>query len=187
MQKLRLVLKKLCSVSRKKDGSLLVEVLVAVFVFMLLSGLTFTILATGKKAWHIEDASVELQQELRKAMTAMVKDIRQSSSTVIIGVPPTGSWSNSITYRIPAGVNYGYIVWEPQTQFVLGGLGGRQLIKSQIGGAASEVVANNINSLQIRRQFFTRDIVEIVLGADKTTVRGTQINNTLSFQAKLRN
>lgn len=179
------IFRKMRNTLKRNNGSILIEVLVAVFIFMLLLGLIFAILATGKNAWLIEDASVELQQELRKAMTAMAKDIRQTGSATIIGVPATGSWSDNITFRKPTGVTYGYIIWGPQTQFLLGGLNGKQLLRRV--GMADEVIANNVNSLQIRRQFFTRDIVEVVLDADKTTVKGTQIDGTLSFKVKLRN
>lgn len=171
----------------KNNGSILTEVMVVILIFSLLLGVVFTILATGKNAWYIGDTSVELQQELRKAMTIMARDLRQTGSAKIIGVPPNGSWCSSITFQKPTGANFGYITWGPQNQFVLGGLNNRQLLRLNALGNTEEVLANNINSLQIRRQYATRDVIEVVLNADKSTVKGTQINRDLSFQVKLRN
>lgn len=188
MGRFRLIFKKRYQPLSRSKGSALLEVLVAVFIFMLLLGMISLILATGRNAWYIEDVSVELQQELRKAMTVMVKDLRQTSSSTIVGVPSNGSWSNTIYFRKPTGITYGYVDWGPQNQFLLLGTSttGMQLLRA-VGGTTTEVIANNINSLQLRRQFATRDIIEVVLGAQKTTTKGTQITDSLSFQVKMRN
>ncbi len=169
----------------KEDGTLLVEILVAVLVFLLLMGIVLSILVTGRNAWHIEDTGVELQQELRKAMTILVEDLRQTSSVKIIDVPPNGNPYTSITFQIPATVTSGYTLWGDSTQFRLGGLNGKQLLKRV--GLDESVVANNIVSLEFSRALATRDILKVVLQAEKNTLKGTQITTNLDFQVKLRN
>jgi len=170
---------------KQPKGSILIETVVAMAVFLLLLGLVFAILATGKNAWYIEDTSVELQQELRKGIEVMMDDLRQTASSQIVGVTPNGTWYDTITFRKPVNVAGGFIVWSPQTQFILGGLNNRQLLKRI--GSDNKVIANNINSLQIRRQWLSRNIIEVSLSSNKTTVKGTQINSNINFQVKIRN
>ncbi len=170
---------------RQNRGSVLLEVIVAIFVFLIVLALVFTILATGRNAWHIEDTSVELQQELRKGLDVVIEDLRQTASSQMFGVPPDGNWYNTITYRKPTDVSSGFIVWGEQSQFLLGGLNGRQLLRR--AGGSDEVIANNIVSLGIRRQWSTRDVIEVILSADKTTIKGTLIERNINFQIKLRN
>ena len=185
MNSARLIFTNLFRNLKQPKGSILIEAVVAMSVFLLLLGLIFAILATGKNAWYIEDASIELQQELRKGIEVMMEDLRQTASAQIVGVPPNGTWYDTITFCKPVNVAGGFIVWSPQTQFILGGLNGRQLLKRI--GSDDQVIANNINSLQIRRQWLSRNIIEVSLSSDKTTVKGTQINNNINFQVKIRN
>jgi hypothetical protein len=185
MSGFKLITSEIFNVIKNKKSTVMVEAMIAIFVFLLLLGIVFTILVVGRDAWHIEDVNVELQQELRKAMVVMSEDLRQSSATVVFGVPPNGAWVNAITFCKPADVVGGYIIWGPSTEFSLGGLNSRQLLKKI--GIDEEVIANNITSLQIRRRWISRDIIEVVLSADKTTVKGTQITRNINFQVKLRN
>lgn len=190
MKRHKLVFKKIRQSLRGNKGYSFLEVMVVVFIFMLILGMMTLILAAGRNAWYTEDVSVQLQQELRKSMSVMISDLRQTSSSTLIGVPSNGSWSSTIFYQKPTGITYGYIDWGPQYQFLavdLTSVGlGWQLWRVELG-TMPEVIANNINSLQLRRQFASRDIIEVILGAQKTTTKGTQITDSLSFQVKVRN
>lgn len=187
MKKIQLIFKLArAPLDNTEKGSMLLEVLVAIFIFMLLLGLVFSILATGRNAWYIEDVGIELQQELRKAMTVLARDLRQTRLSTIVGVPSTGTWCTSIFFQKPTGVTSGYITWSTQNQFVLGGLNSRQLLR-RVTGTPDEVIANNISALQLRRRSTSRNVIEVVLAAQKTTTKGTQISKSLSFQVKVRN
>ncbi|MFH1621748.1 MAG: hypothetical protein ABIA97_01305 [Candidatus Omnitrophota bacterium] len=185
MERVDVIFRNLFRNLKQSKGSILIEAVIAMSVFLLLLGLVFAVLATGKNAWHIEDVSIELQQELRKGTGVIMEDLRQTASSQIVGVTPNGTWYDTITFRKPVNISGGFIVWSPQIQFLLGGLNNRQLLKRT--GVNDEVIANNINSLQIRRQWLSRNIIEISLSSDKATVKGTQIDNNINFQVKIRN
>ena len=70
-------------------------------------------------------------------------------------------------------------------QFVLGGAGSKQLLRIQ--GADTDILAQNIKSLQFRRQVATPDILEVAMGAEKTTNIGILADYQLSFSIQLRN
>jgi hypothetical protein len=54
-------------------------------------------------------------------------------------------------------------------------------------GAANKIVATNIQTLQIRRQSATPNIVEVSLQAQKNTPRGDTVTMNSDFSVKLRN
>lgn len=172
--------------SRKKDfGFALIEAMMVLFIFVLLSGVMFTILATGRNAWEIGEVRIQLQQELRKGLDAIVEELRQASPDTITNVPADGRWYTTVTFRIPVDVVGGSIVWGNSIQFLLGGLNGRQLLRRS--GGTDSVLANNLIYLGVRRQTATPVIVEISLQGDKTTAKGNRVVSNLNFQVDLRN
>ncbi|MBU3912429.1 MAG: prepilin-type N-terminal cleavage/methylation domain-containing protein [Candidatus Omnitrophica bacterium] len=173
--------------SEKKDfGFTLVEMMVTVFIFLLLIGALFTVLATGSTSWQIGDVRIELQQELRKGMDWIGGELRQGGTFTIEDVPADGSWYDKITFRKPQDVIDGNVVWEnEEIQYLLGGSNDRQLLRKV--DDEERILANNIISFQVRRQPTSPEIVEITLQADKRTVKGHIIELDLNFQIKLRN
>lgn len=171
---------------KKTLGFTLIEIMITVFIFLLLVGALFTILITGKTSWQVGNVRIELQQELRKGMDWITEELRQSGSSAISNVPANGTAYPTISFRIPAGVTNGNIVWESdEIQYLLGGLNNRQLLRQV--GSEQRVLANNIISLEFSRQSLTSNIVEIALETDKMTVRGHLVELDLDFQVKLRN
>lgn len=171
--------------SRRLRGFMLIEMMIAIFIFLLIAAVMFTILATGRNAWQIGDAQILLQQELRKAMDGIVEELRQSGPTRIDIPAVVGEPYNEVTFQIPEDVTFGYVVWGEEIQYLLGGLNGRQLLRRS--GGEERVLANDIISLEFSRQPTSPDIVDVALEVDKETIRGTRIDNNLNFQVKLRN
>lgn len=56
----------------------LVEVLISVFVFTIVAGGLYVVLAGGQSTWHTTDVSVQLQQNLRQAMQRVTRELHES-------------------------------------------------------------------------------------------------------------
>ncbi|MBM3247946.1 MAG: hypothetical protein FJZ10_00750 [Candidatus Omnitrophica bacterium] len=66
-------------ITLKKDNSFtLVEVLIVSFLFLIIMGGILSILAVGRNSWYETDVEIELQQDLRKAITRVTKELRES-------------------------------------------------------------------------------------------------------------
>ena len=160
----------------------LVEVMISVAIFTILFGACFTVLLSGSDSWQVNSAEMQLQQELRKAMDWLKEDLAEGGISTITNVPADWNWYSTITFKAPSGVTSGAITWGSNTiQFVLSS---NQL--RRIEGATTKVIAQNISSLQFRRQASTPHLVEVSLQAQKSSIKGT-ISKTLSFKVQMRN
>lgn len=169
-------------------GFTLVELMIVMLIFSIILGAVFAVMNIGKTSWHLGDAQVEMQQEARKGMDWMTKELRQSGSSAIIGVPADGNFYSTITFRVPDedGIDAnGNIDWGNQISYSLGGLNGQQLLRT-VGGE-STVLANRVVNLQFGRQVATPNIVEITLQSQKTAIPGHLMSATLNSQIRFRN
>ena len=168
-------------------GFTTVEVLVVVFIYSIIAGSCYVALISGNTSWQVTSAQVELQQELRKGMDAMSEDLRQAGASSITNVPADGIWYNTITFKICTGVSSGNISWSSNTiQYVIGsGANVNQILRKS--GSQSKVIAQDIQTLQIRRQSSAPNIVEVSLLAQKNTSGGRLLSLNSNFSAKLRN
>jgi len=172
--------------NQNKTGFSLTELMITLVIFTFLIAALYAVLTTGKASWQIGNAAIDVQQELRHSIDWIAEELRQSGSLAISNVPTDGNWRNTISFRLPAGISNGNLVWATQQiQYSLGGLDGRQLLRTSAG--QQRVLANNIISFQIRRQAARRNIVEIALQAEKINALGSIVSTDLSFQIILRN
>ncbi len=168
---------------KNNRGFTLVEAMVTILLFTVLFGATLMILLTGTDAWEINDAQVELQQELRKAMEWMKEDLRQAGKGSIINVPVDGNWYPSATFNVASGAVGGKIVWSSDT--IQYATVGEQLQRTE--GTQNRVVAQRIQSCQFRRQVGNSDVIKILLLVSKDTFTGQTLTDGLSFEVQLRN
>lgn len=173
---------------RFRTGFTLIELMIVMLIFSIILGAMFAVMNMGKASWHSGDTQIQVQQEARKGMDRIVKELRQTGTSTIIGVPADGNLYNTITFRIPDedGIDAnGNIEWGNQIAYSLGGLNGQQLLRTE--GEGLEVLANRVVNLQFRRQATTPNIVEITLQSQKTTIPGHLISATLNSQIRARN
>jgi prepilin-type N-terminal cleavage/methylation domain-containing protein len=168
-------------------GFTIVEVMMTVFIFVAVAGACYFSLNSGMRNWKVNNARLELQQELRKAMDWMTEDLRHSgTSSSVMNVPADDAWYTSATFRRATGVSGGSIVWSTDTyQYVLGGTGNTTL--QRIVGANTQVVATNVQSLQIRRLSVSPEIVEVRMRVRRPTIGGGFMEANNNFKVKLRN
>jgi Tfp pilus assembly protein PilV len=176
------------AIPRRLRGFSTVEVLVTVLIYALIITSGYLLITTGTVSWQVNNAKVELQQELRKAMEWMSLDLRQAGPASISDVSVNNTWSTQITFRVASGVSGGIVTWSTaQYRYYLGGTGNRQLKRLDVTSGAVKDIAQNIKVLQVRRPVSNPDIVEVALTGETTTAQGRVVNLTLNFEVNLRN
>ncbi len=175
----------------KRYGFTLLELMVVIFIFSIIMAATFGVLSMGTQSWHTGSTQVELQQETRRAMDWMVKEIRQSAEDAIPSMPnPSLSYnSNSITFRVPDDIDGdgdvidvgGDIEWGNTITY---SLLGNQVQRTSVG--VTTVLANRVVNLQFTKAA-NIPIIEISLQAQKDAVPGRAMQSTLNSQVTLRN
>ena len=90
----------------------LVELLVVIVLFALLGGALLTILLNGQTAYLSANASLQVQQEARKAFDAMVRELHEagpvSGAAQLINLTsnvPPGSGLHQLNFQIARGYN----------------------------------------------------------------------------------
>ena len=118
---------RMTQLQRKNPGSLkgftLIEVMVTVLIFAILAGAINMVLLVGQSSWHANRVQIEILQELRKAMSLMEDELRETAQQKITAGPTVadGSASTSITFYAATGASGGAITWNANTtQYFLG-------------------------------------------------------------------
>lgn len=186
------------NVLRREKGVTLIEVMIVISISIMLGAAISYILLVGGASWHSGDASVQVNQEARRGMYTMVRELRNTrAQSTIIDVPADGNFYNAVTFRTPQTVMtvsggktfyspvvdaMGNIAWDnPVTYSVVN----NQLRRTS--GASVTVLANNVTSATFRRQASALDILEISIQTSRTTPQQRVITATLNCAVKMRN
>lgn len=169
-------------------GFTLLEVMVVILIFSIMFAAIFAILTYGRVAWDTADKRIRLQQETRRAMDVITKELRQSSINGIDDFT-VGSLAGIIIFRIPQSANYiGYML-------DTGDVNGDGVLNQIIRGESADIVldsgdqisvlANDITNLQFWRS--GTNYFQIQITAGKTTLQGRTLDMYLVSEVKLRN
>jgi len=172
----------------RDNGFTLFEIMVVMFLFSIILTAIFSVLATGRISFSSADSQLTVQQEARRGLNVMIKELRQAGVSTIGGLPADGVSRASITFKIPTAIALGGITWSGDIQYSLGGLNGRQLLRTE--STNQRVLANNVLTLNFSRGNITPDIVNITIIVQKNTFPGfsaRQSNITLTSRVKVRN
>lgn len=155
-------------------GLSLVELLTVMLIFSLITIALFTVLAVGRRSWQIGTAQIEVQQEARRAMDSMIRELRAASvidpGTFVNGV------SDGVIRFTAAGNTIEFALNVPNFP-------ADQLIRTQ--GATSTVLANDIDDIQFT--LIGGNVVYIALTTQGRAVLGHQVQAVLNSQVVLRN
>ena len=185
------MMRKMKSLSIKKvlmsrKGLSLMEVLVTIFIFSFVIASLYTTIIVGNSSWENNKVTIQMHQNLRLAMEKMKYDLQQASNSSISDVPADSTWYNWITFKIPSGITSGSVTWDPNSiRYIKGGTDNTQLLK--VYNAVTTILANDISSVQFRRQNASSNILEVVLTSQKQVIQGQLLQNQLTFEVKLRN
>ena len=168
-----------------RRGFSLIEFMIVLLIFSIIMGSVFSVMTVSKTSWYSGSTQIEVQQETRRGMDRMVKELRQTNPTKITGVPANGTPYNSISFRLSVVDANGNTTWSSTINYSLGGLNNQQILRTE--NSQQEVLANNIINLQFERSVSTSNVLEINLLSQKSIILGHNIGTSLTSQIKLRN
>jgi hypothetical protein len=146
-------------------GLSLAELLVSVLLFMFIVAGLFTALLASNKSWQIYGATVRAQQEVRKAISWMSRDLRIAENLQI--TPGTGSLTLTFSQPGVGTVTYSWITTGADAKRILRQIAGRTLPPWK--------VANNISAFSVSQ---SADDITVNVTA---TVAASRVQNS-SFQ-----
>jgi len=173
---------------KNNKGFTLLEIIIAVFLFSIISAAIFSVLATAKNSLSAGESQISVQQACRNGLDVMIKELRQAGALTISDVPANGTNYSAITFQIPTAISETGITWSSNINYSLGGLNGAQLLRTQSG--SQKVLANNISALSFNRSAANPNVVNISVTAQKNTFPGfTAMQSTITVvsNVKLRN
>ncbi len=171
----------------KNKGLTLIEITIVAFLFSIILVSVFSALGVARTSWKSGASQITVQQEARRGLNQMTKELRQARLATIAGVPTDGAGYPSITFQIPDTITASGTTWSSNIQYSIGGLNNTQLIKTQDGN--QRILANNVSLLTFTRNVAEPDVIDISIGVQKDTFSGftaTQSNITLNSKAKVR-
>ena len=84
-----------------RRGMTIMEIMVVVTIFMVLSGAVMAVSIVGKKAFVSAESSVYLRQQARQALDAAVQELRQAGGTL----SPVTCAGSTCTFQVNLGFN----------------------------------------------------------------------------------
>jgi len=189
-----------------KRAFTLIELMVAVGILALLLSLAFSMFNMGNLGLDTSRIQLRLQQEARRGMEAMVRDLYQASATNLT-VDLIG---NRVIFKVPVVVSPDTDIYDENGNIRWGAEGNanhsirysregssRQLIREIIDDATNNVIttvvcANNLQQLRLRRfpnppQQIRGLIITITCQKYLRGNSGTQLSAELESQVSFRN
>jgi prepilin-type N-terminal cleavage/methylation domain-containing protein len=180
---------------RNIHGVTLIEMMIVLVIFVLIGEAIAYILSSGEGAWYTSDARLVATQENRRAMSAVIRELRQSAPDEIFNCPADGQWyMTQINYSVPTDVDgdgdvldaLENIEWQPVSVQTTA-----QAQLTRQSGGVNTVLCNNIMRIYFRRQAATPDSVDVVLWTLKWTRYrsgwGWSASQIFSCNIKMRN
>ena len=170
----------------------LVEIMVVMFILAVLAGGIFMVMSSGRQSWDISEARTALQLELRKAMSRISDDLKQSSvnqAFIDSGLTTnflTGVAYPAIYFKVPQGINNatGAIEWNSSS--ISYALVNNTVTRAD--GAGTLKISSNIAGMNFTR--IANDVFQIRLSGQKVKAvehGNVTINATLDSAVAVRN
>jgi prepilin-type N-terminal cleavage/methylation domain-containing protein len=177
-------------------GFSLVELLIATAIVGGISLVLIAALRMGQQSWQAEDVRMSVSQELRRGIDAISRELAATQAAELDEIPATGSWyAGAVVFRVPQDRDgngtvldaAGVLEWSDPITYSLGGMDGRQVIRTQVG-AADRVIANGVVGIQFRRQAANPSVVEMRLTVRRGGITGEFTNQSdLTTRVRVRN
>ncbi len=175
-------------------GFLLVEMVVALGIVALISGLLVLALRMNQQSWEVADAYLTTSNELRRGMQAISRELA-SANNASLNIPADGNWYPGLTFRVPEDLDgngtvldsNGVLELSSVIQYSLGGSDGAQIMRSQ-AGVTNRVLSDGVTSLLFRRQTANPRVVEISVAVQRQSGTGDFPNQaTTATRIRVRN
>jgi len=164
---------------KHNPGFSLIEMMITIAIFLIISSATFLTLATGRTFWYSGKTQLGIAREARQGLNYMAAELRQAKADTVV---PVAGDSINISFKIPtdssgtllALISYSLDVNSKQLR--------RQ--PSKVVGRPYDVLANNITGLNFQRN---NKIIKIRITSQKQTTQNYTISTTLETEVNLRN
>ncbi len=184
--------KKYC---KKKNGLTLIEMMIVLVIFVLIGEAIAYILSSGEGAWYMSDAKIVATQEGRRAMSAVIREIRQSAPAEITNCPADGQWYLAqINFAIPVDLDGDGDVLDASENIEWSAVSYSTTAQLQIqrqSGGTNSILCNNLLNVYFRRQAATPDVLEVALWTQKWTAykaaQGWTASEVFTCNIKMRN
>lgn len=179
----------------KISGFTLVEIIVTAFILVIIIGALIAVLNIGNFSNSISTAKLELQQDVRRTIDWIVKDLRQTQRTKLTVINEAGSSvlfvdlvNNEIftdpQFRICQDHDGTNVIWSSnQIGYTFDALN-HKVIRTDSAGSQSWAF-NNISNLEFRK--IGMDMLSITVSGEKTVRGNIKPTYTLQTEVKLRN
>lgn len=147
-------------------GFTFIEILIVIAIFGLITAGLFSVLIVADLSWHEDMSRVDLEQEARRAMDGMVRELRQSKTSNIT----ISNGNQTIEFAIPVNITSSPVTYSENITYSLNTT--NHMIVRTIGGTDSVTIGSYINYLNFNNT--TSNIIEISLNTKKT-MRGKEI------------
>lgn len=199
---------------QNSSGMSFLEMMVSITIFMVIVSSIFTVVYTGRLYWRVGTSQIDVQQEARRALSYMAKELQQTRVAFLEGLPTDDAVHAWATFRIPQDNDGDYTVldsigqvdeWSNNIAYCLD-TANRRLIrllsKNQLDNPMSvclcqdgsqanctgKVLANNVNSLGFIRRSGAPKLIEISVGTNKNIPGSNElVNFTLKTWIKVKN
>jgi prepilin-type N-terminal cleavage/methylation domain-containing protein len=168
---------------QNERGFTLAELMVVLAIFLMMSGGIFQMTVAAQNIWNENKAKIEVQQNLRKAMEAIVNDIRQTGSITITDATALDTSYSTLTFKKPSTITGGNIVWNSFTTKYQLDAAGQQLQK--VENAATTTVATKITAITFSRP--STNAVHVALSAQAVSSGGRTAQRSITFDVQMRN
>ncbi len=140
----------------KKNGMTLIEMMFVLVIFTVLFAAMMNILVQSNRTWSVGRAEQELQQEARKALDRVVKELRLSNlrweANSLYYCLNINSAGDQLEFYLPTFDTYGNITALTAVRYYVGGTNSDQLLRRV--GVVDKVVAVDINNVAGQKPFF---------------------------------
>ncbi|RJP29527.1 MAG: hypothetical protein C4533_00595 [Candidatus Omnitrophota bacterium] len=172
-----------------KRGLTLIEILVASSILILLILAVFQVMEAGRSAVFTGDLTVQLRQEIIRTFMRMERELKEARPALVSLT--SGNSSSTITFSVPQDINgdgtvlddFGAIEWSAVITYALNG--SNQIIRTSSG--VTNVLANDIVSLQFSRPLSPVNILQIDMTARKISSSGRQLQDAGQMVIEMRN
>ena len=195
--------------SSQRPGFTLLEMMVVLAIFAIISGAIFMTMSSGRISWQTNEAAVQIQEDLRRGLRTIGQELRESGRVDSTAHVVINGSNDVIVFQIPIDANSatpefdlsaGQILWgaEGTVGYALryrrnGSQLMRDLVDSFSLGASTvgtaRVLANNITSVVFTQVPASGDItgVDTALTAQKTSLAQHMMTLTETLHVVLRN
>ena len=193
-----------------RRGFTLIEMIIVVAIFSIVTAAIFMTMASGRQSWQTNEASVQVQENVRKGLRMLGQEVRESGREQATSHVLINGTNDVIVFQVPIDANTvtpefdldgsGKIVWGAEAtagHAIRYDLQAGQLVRQHVDALAldanpvgsAKIVANNMTAVSFTRVPAAGNIkgVNVSLTAQKTSLAQHTLSVSEQLHIVLRN